>query len=174
MRFLLANLSASGRKNLNANSTERLALVHPELQRRIKKLEAMLPFDLEVTQGLRTWAEQDALYAQGRTVEGPVVTDVKGGYSAHNFGYAVDVVPEDIEPGQPDWNIDHPAWRTLLEVAPSCGLAEGAAWRSFPDNPHLYLEELPAEPSDSMRAFFSTGGLEYVWAMRFSCVQETA
>lgn len=153
---------------MNANSVARLSQVHPELQRRVLKLEAMLAFDIEVTQGVRSYAQQDALADQI-----PKVTEVRGGYSAHNFGYAVDVVPEDIEPGQPDWNIDHPAWREILASAPSCGLAEGAQWRSFPDNPHLYLDELPAEPGDDMREAMASGGLPKVWADCFIAVITT-
>ncbi|MEK4456343.1 M15 family metallopeptidase [Paenibacillus sp. FSL R10-2748] len=42
-----------------------------------------------ITQGLRTYAEQDALYAQGRNGDKrPKVTKVRGGYSNHNFGFA--------------------------------------------------------------------------------------
>src|SRR5690606_22511724 len=40
--------------------------------------------------GHRTWAEQDALYAQGRTKPGSIVTNAKGGQSNHNFGIAMD------------------------------------------------------------------------------------
>jgi peptidoglycan L-alanyl-D-glutamate endopeptidase CwlK len=36
--------------------------------------------------GNRTYAEQDALYAKGRTTTGPVVTNARAGYSNHNFG----------------------------------------------------------------------------------------
>jgi hypothetical protein len=144
---------------VNAISLGRLALVHPVLSSRVVSFFSLLGFDCEVSQGLRTWAQQDALCAQI-----PKVTEVCGGYSAHNFGYAVDVVPEDVTPGQPDWNINSPAWKKILAVAPSCGLAEGALWRTFPDNPHLYLQELPAEPTDQMRADFAAGGLPQVWA----------
>ena len=48
---------------------------------------------VRVTQGLRTYAEQDALYAQGRTTPGPIVTNARGGQSYHNFGLAIDVAP---------------------------------------------------------------------------------
>ena len=41
--------------------------------------------------GLRTYAEQDALFAQGRTRPGRKVTNAKGGESNHNFGIAFDV-----------------------------------------------------------------------------------
>ena len=36
----------------------------------------------------RTYAEQNELYAQGRTKPGPIVTKAKGGYSNHNFATA--------------------------------------------------------------------------------------
>jgi len=39
-------------------------------------------------QGLRTIEQQDALYAQGRTKPGKVVTNAKGGQSYHNWGLA--------------------------------------------------------------------------------------
>jgi len=149
---------------VNNTSQFRLAQVHPELARRINQFAQLLDFDVEVTQGLRTWAEQNDLYAQGRTSPGKIVTNVQGGYSAHNFGYAIDLVPEDVTPGQPDWNVSNPAWQKMLAVAPSVGLAEGAQWRTFPDNPHFYLQELPPEPTDEMRWHFKEGGLDGVWA----------
>lgn len=149
---------------LTVISLARLAEVHPALRLRIIRLDALIPsVSLQVTQGLRTWGVQDILWRQGRTAPGKIVTNAAAGYSAHNFGYAVDVVPEDIIPGQPDWNIDHPAWQKILASAPACGLAEGATWRTFPDNPHLYLQELPADPTDAMRSQFADGGMQEVW-----------
>jgi len=41
---------------------------------------------------LRTNAEQNELYAQGRTKSGKVVTFAKGGQSMHNYGLAIDIV----------------------------------------------------------------------------------
>jgi peptidoglycan L-alanyl-D-glutamate endopeptidase CwlK len=147
-------------------SSQRLELVHPELKRRVTAMAAILDKEnipIQVCQGLRTWSEQDALYAQGRTHPGKIVTNAKGGQSAHNFGYAVDLVPEEIEPGQPDWNIEHPAWKRMLEVGAQCGLAEGALWRTFPDNPHFYLKEFPANPTDVMQQDFKDAGMVAVW-----------
>lgn len=40
----------------------------------------------------RTFQEQDAIYAQGRTTPGNIVTYAKGGQSYHNYGLAVDIV----------------------------------------------------------------------------------
>ena len=143
----------------------RLHEVHPELMRRIIKLDVLVPaLSIQVTQGLRTWTQQDALYAQGRTAPGAIVTNAKGGWSAHNFGYAVDLVPEDVIPGQMDWNAESPGWKKLLAAGPACGLAEGAEWRTFTDNPHFYLQELPATPTDAMREILSQGGMQTLWA----------
>jgi len=171
---------------LTETSNARLAEVHPELATRVRHLDGLLPsLGLQVAQGLRTVAQQDSLWAIGRTKEGQLcrhhritrpigtcpihpfgltVTKARGGWSAHNFAYAVDLVPEDVTPGQPDWNISSPAWKKLLAAAASCGLAEGAEWRTFPDNPHFYLQELPATPSDDMRREFPAGGLPAIWA----------
>ena len=48
---------------------------------------------VEIVQGLRTFAEQDALYAQGRTGPGAIVTQARGGESNHNYGLAADLCP---------------------------------------------------------------------------------
>jgi peptidoglycan L-alanyl-D-glutamate endopeptidase CwlK len=47
--------------------------------------------DCIVIAGTRTWAEQDAIYAQGRTKPGPIVSRARGGESRHNFGLAIDL-----------------------------------------------------------------------------------
>ena len=57
---------------------------------------------LRIIQGFRTYAEQDALYAQGRTKKGKKVTNAKGGQSNHNLGLAIDVA--EIKNGNIDWN----------------------------------------------------------------------
>lgn len=47
---------------------------------------------IRIAEAVRTWAEQDKKYAQGRTAPGPIVTYAKGGDSVHNYGLAVDIV----------------------------------------------------------------------------------
>lgn len=149
---------------LSDTSLARLGEVHPELARRIKSMDALAPaLSIQVTQGLRTWMEQSALYARGRTAPGPIVTNAEPAQSAHVFGYAVDLVPEDIINGQPDWNRDNAAWKQMLSVGVTCGLAEGAEWRTFPDYPHFYLQELPATPTQEMLYHLTEGGILAVW-----------
>jgi peptidoglycan L-alanyl-D-glutamate endopeptidase CwlK len=48
-------------------------------------------FDIRITSGLRTYAEQTKLYAQGRTAPGDVVTHARAGQSNHHWGIAWDV-----------------------------------------------------------------------------------
>jgi peptidoglycan L-alanyl-D-glutamate endopeptidase CwlK len=143
---------------------DKLSLVHPILADRVRQLFSKLKeqgYDFLVTQGLRTWAAQNALYAQGRTTAGPIITNAPGGHSQHNFGLAVDVVPRDSS--GLDWNVQHPAWKAMLVLAPAFKLAEGAQWRSFPDNPHLYPSELPST-CDVLREKYTFGGMPGVWA----------
>lgn len=99
-----------------------------------------------VISGLRTWVEQDALYAQGRDKTGKVidktkiVTNAKGGQSNHNFSVAVDFCNDkdgNLEDGlQPNW--DNTAYQILAEEAEKLGLEAGLHWK-FTDADHIQL-----------------------------------
>lgn len=149
---------------MDSVSEERLNDVHPVLAARVHDLADKLlaiGITIRITQGLRTWAQQLALYNQGRTSPGKRVTDAQPGFSMHNYGLAVDFTV--MDGALPDWDKNDPEWKGVLLVASSCGLAEGATWRTFPDYPHLYPNELPADPDDNMRAIFEAAGLGAVW-----------
>ncbi|MEG1538276.1 MAG: M15 family metallopeptidase, partial [Clostridiales bacterium] len=66
-----------------------LILLHPNLQILAKKLEENClecGLKIRITETLRTKEEQNALYAQGRTKPGNVVTNVKYPNSFHCWG----------------------------------------------------------------------------------------
>jgi peptidoglycan L-alanyl-D-glutamate endopeptidase CwlK len=155
---------------LDSISEQRLAKVYPVLAHKIQQLAAHLEDEgtlIRVTQGLRTVEEQDALFAQGRTAPGKIVTNCEGGHSYHNYGLAVDCVPS--LPGDsyiPDWNAQHPTWKRMEELGGELGLTVGALWRSFPDAPHFQLSgRFPiGAPDDELRQIFQDGGLEAVFA----------
>ncbi|MCY8232344.1 peptidoglycan-binding protein [Priestia endophytica] len=91
--------------------------------------------NIAVTQGLRTFAEQNALYEQGRTKPGKIVTNARGGQSIHNYGLAFDIAIFDdnqnaVWTGN-DYNRVGKLGQQLL------GLEWGGAWRSFKDLPHF-------------------------------------
>ncbi|MGN9169515.1 Peptidoglycan L-alanyl-D-glutamate endopeptidase CwlK precursor [compost metagenome] len=99
-----------------------------------------------ITQGLRTYAEQDDLYAQGRTKPGKVVTDARGGYSNHNFGFAADFALLLRDGRAVSWDTlrdddkdSLPDWSEVVEEAKWLGLEWGGDWRSFKDMPHLQM-----------------------------------
>lgn len=124
--------------------------------------------EIQVTQGLRSWAQQAALYAEGRDANGnvidarAVVTNAKPGHSYHCFGLAVDVAP--FDQGIPDWNANHPVWKRIVSVGESVGLSSGSKWRTFPDFPHFQMTgQLPVTPDDAVRAAYATGGIDAVW-----------
>jgi peptidoglycan LD-endopeptidase CwlK len=94
---------------------------------------------LIITQTYRTFAEQDALYAKGRTAPGPKVTNAKGGWSYHNWRRAFDVAIRDF-PGDatPDDVYDGP-WALVGSLGEHLGLEWGGRWAHFPDLPHFQL-----------------------------------
>jgi hypothetical protein len=109
-----------------------------------------LGLETRIIQGTRTYAEQNALYAQGRTTPGPVVTNARGGYSFHNFGVAFDVGlfrgRAYVEEGSGYTSVGHLGERT--------GLEWGGRWRGFQDNPHF---QYPGLSLDGLRSRFEQG-----------------
>ena len=90
--------------------------------------------DLLVTSTYRDNESQDALYAQGRTTPGNVVTKAKAGQSWHNWRCALDVVP--LVNGKAIW--DDPAlWKQVGEIGKSCGLEWAGDWVTFKEYPHF-------------------------------------
>lgn len=106
-----------------------------------------------VTQGYRSTEEQDALYAQGRTVKVdkngkklPIVTNAKGGQSMHNFGLAIDFALATLDGKKASWDTkadfdkDGKAdWMEVVDEAKKLGFEWGGDWRSFTDMPHFQM-----------------------------------
>lgn len=96
-----------------------------------------------VTQGLRTAEEQAALYAQGRTKPGKVVTNCDGVTTKSNhqaaadgFGHAIDFAFL-----TPDLGVTWEGpWDLLGAMARALGLKWGGDFHSFPDRPHVELK----------------------------------
>ena len=163
-------VSAGSAALLGARTVElneqRLARLHPALASRgraMVELCAGVGVAILVTQGLRTWEEQDRLYAIGRT-RPPIgrkfiVTNAPGGRSWHNFGLALDVVVLEAL-GKADWDTGHPGWARAGEIGKSLGLAWGGDWKAFKDLPHFqYVGDLTLA---ICRQLFPSG-IEVIW-----------
>jgi len=90
--------------------------------------------DLLVTSTYRDNESQDALYAQGRTAPGNIVTRAKAGQSWHNYRCALDVVP--LVNGKAIWD-DQAMWKQVGEIGKSCGLEWAGDWKTFKEFPHF-------------------------------------
>lgn len=141
-------------------SEKRIMTLHPKLRDKarefINKAEKQ-GIKLRVTSALRTFAEQNDLYAQGRTKAGQIVTQAKGGQSNHNFGLAFDVVP--VVNGKATYNYD---WNKIGAIGKSVGLSWGGDWKTFKDRPHFEL--LFGKTTAQLRALYESGNRdgEYV------------
>ena len=70
--------------------------LHPELRKRLAQLAEVLTgrnMNALITDAFRTFAEQDIIFAKGRTTPGNIVTGARGGLSNHNYGLAIDMYP---------------------------------------------------------------------------------
>jgi len=125
---------------LLAKAEDRLSKIHPTLADKARQLIAKAHaegIDLVVTQGLRTIAEQNALYAQGRTAPGKIVTKAKGGSSYHNFGLAFDIAVRNAD-GSIDWDTAK-LYSRVGQLGKSIGLEWGDDFKSIKDTPHFQL-----------------------------------
>jgi peptidoglycan L-alanyl-D-glutamate endopeptidase CwlK len=132
-------------------SSRSLSDLHPKLRPVAEQFLARCKaagLDILLTCTYRSAAEQNELYAQGRTKPGQIVTRARGGQSAHNFeldgkpaAKAFDIVP--LVLGKPVWDNQHPDWQKAGEIGMALGLnwygAPNAPFREFP---HFQLKEV--------------------------------
>lgn len=133
---------------------QRIDLLHPKIREEVRNiyLDEVVPALTNVTcrftYTLRTFAEQDALYAQGRTrlfdAQGKrlgIVTKAKGGQSIHNYGLAFDIVL--LVNNGASWDTvkdfdkdSKPDWMEVVSIFKKHGYTWGGDWK-FKDAPHF-------------------------------------
>lgn len=99
----------------------------------VKACKTQHDIDVLITSTYRDYESQTALYAQGRTTPGPIVTNAKAGYSWHNFRVAWDFVP--IVNGKAMWN-DTAAFVKCGHIAEELGIEWAGRWESFRELAH--------------------------------------
>ncbi|MDR6544569.1 peptidoglycan L-alanyl-D-glutamate endopeptidase CwlK [Chryseobacterium rhizosphaerae] len=130
-------------------TSERILLLHPlvrdEVKQIIKECDKALTgrAKIRITQGLRSFEEQERLYAIGRLTSEKKVTNAKAGQSIHNYGFAVDICL--IIDGKmaswdtaKDWDNDRVAdWYECVKIFARHGWDWGGNWKTFKDLPHF-------------------------------------
>ncbi|MGE7600994.1 peptidoglycan-binding protein [Peribacillus sp. NPDC097675] len=92
-----------------------------------------------ITSGYRSFAEQNKLFAQGRTDKSkPIVTNARAGESLHNYGLALDYVIVSDDGRRAIWTVNN-KWKRVAAIAKSLGFAWGGDFSSFLDYPHLQM-----------------------------------
>jgi peptidoglycan L-alanyl-D-glutamate endopeptidase CwlK len=135
--------------------------IHPKLLALAEKLVVEAPQYWAIS-GVRTHAEQQALYAKGRTTPGKIVTNARPGYSMHNFGLAIDFCfDKDMqrEGLQPGWDVA--SYAALGAECKKLGLEWGGLWK-FVDAPHV---QLPGLKLSLLRNAYAKGGMAAAWAL---------
>jgi peptidoglycan L-alanyl-D-glutamate endopeptidase CwlK len=102
----------------------------------------------KIISGTRTYEQQNALFAQGRTRPGRIVTRARGGQSNHNFGVAWDLgvfrngayIPEST------------LYQKAGAIGKRQGLEWGGDWESFQDEPHFQAID-EARLAETRRSF---------------------
>jgi peptidoglycan L-alanyl-D-glutamate endopeptidase CwlK len=120
---------------INSRSLDELT---PPAKERVEKFLQLCKennIDLLVTSTYRDHESQQALYEQGRTTAGKVVTNAKAGDSWHNWRCAVDVVP--LINGKPNWDGSDPVWTKIGELGEQAGLEWAGRWRTFKELAHF-------------------------------------
>jgi peptidoglycan L-alanyl-D-glutamate endopeptidase CwlK len=110
----------------------------PPVRERVERMIAACDaegIDLLVTSTYRDNASQEALYAQGRTAPGRIVTNARAGQSYHNYRCAVDVVA--IRNGKAIWDAKDPVWQRIGALGKDAGLEWAGDWKRFKEFPHF-------------------------------------
>lgn len=143
-------------------------LLHPQLEHKLNLLLkkcAAKGIYLIITEGFRTVARQEELYAQGRTKPGKIVTNAKGtSYSSqHMWGVAFDIAINDSK-----HTYDYALIKKVAEIAKAkgVGLGWGGDWKSFPDTPHFYLKRWGSTASKLKAQYGTPDRFKKTWSRK--------
>ena len=126
------------RDEANARSERFIATLQPHVRPYARALYFKARdngITIKIISGTRTYAEQDALYAQGRTTAGDIVTNARGGHSNHNFGIAFDIGVFSGNRYLPE----SPLYKAVGALGMELGLEWGGNWKTIVDQPHFQL-----------------------------------
>ena len=122
--------------------------LHPVVEERANQLVAKAAakgITILITDGFRSAKAQDQLFEKGRTIDGYIVTNARGGESYHNFGLAIDFAIR-VPSGDVIWDRQYDGngnsvsdWTDVVRMAKELGFEWGGDWQGFKDYPHLQM-----------------------------------
>lgn len=144
---------------------DRIQMMHPDLRNEVAQMYDVISNSLtgkaicRFAYTLRTYKEQNDLFALGRTTANPngktannpmgsKVTNARGGQSYHNFGLAFDIVllkdakgTGKFDTASWETNVDFDGdgkadWQEIVTIAKQHGCEWGGDWK-FTDMPHF-------------------------------------
>lgn len=147
------------------------SMIHPRLVEKLNQLVTVCKnngISIEFSSGYRSFAEQDKLYAQGRTEPGMKVTNARGGYSQHNWGIAADFyldmdVDGDGTKSDDAFNNNSGLFDKVGKLAGTVGLGWGGNWTSPKDRPHLYLPDWGDTPTPLRNTYGTYEKFKATW-----------
>lgn len=142
-----------------------ISLCHPRLQELAAEMVKKCASEgliIEIGESFRTVAEQDALYAQGRTKPGSIITNAPGSsYSSmHQWGVAFDIYRND---GKGAYNESGNFFIKAGAIGKSLGLEWGGDWHSIVDKPHYQLPDWGSTPSRLKSLYGNVNNFKKTW-----------
>lgn len=142
-----------------------ITLCHPKLQEKARLLTEVCGkqgLKIQIGETLRSEAEQDALYAQGRTKVGAIVTNAKGSTyrSMHQWGVAFDIYRND---GKGSYNDSDGFFGKVGTIGKTIGLEWGGDWKSIMDQPHFQLPDWGSTPDLLIRQYKTPPAFIKTW-----------
>ena len=157
--------------------------LHPELQKKVEQLKILCQqngITIGISECVRTVAEQDVLYAKGRTMPGKIVTKAKGNtYSSmHQWGVAFDFylkmdVDGDGSVSDDAFNNSTELFNKVGKIGQSIGLEWGGAWKSMKDLPHFQLPNWGSTPAKLKRLYGTPEKFMATWKKKGQTVTES-
>lgn len=125
-----------------------------------------------VTCGYRSAAEQNKLYAQGRTTNGSIITNARGLHTQHAWGIALDIamnydVDKDGKVSDDTWNMA--GFKKVAKIAKKLGFAWGGDWTSIVDAPHIYLPKWGSTPTTLINKYGTFENFKKTWTGTVKC-----
>lgn len=145
---------------------KQFTLLYPPIQvslvRACEDMHRIHRMPLRVTETLRSMERQAALYAQGRTAPGKIVTYSRPGYSWHHYGLAADFCFAGNDPYLEKHKDGAFLWNEFGKFMGYHGLTWGGSFRVFKDRPHV--QKTFGLTLQECMELFEHGGNGAVWA----------